>query len=53
MMDEAITRYAITVYPPGATYNYSNLGYGVLEEIIARVSGRPYEEFIRTRSSSR
>ena len=46
-MDEAISRYAITVYPPGATYNYSNLGYGVLEEIIARVSGRPYEEFMR------
>jgi CubicO group peptidase (beta-lactamase class C family) len=46
-MDEAITRYAITVYPPGATYSYSNLGYGVLEEIIAKVSGRPYEEFMR------
>jgi CubicO group peptidase (beta-lactamase class C family) len=46
-MDEAITRYAITVYPPGATYNYSNLGYGVLEEIIAKVSGRPYEDFMR------
>jgi CubicO group peptidase (beta-lactamase class C family) len=46
-MDEAITRYAITVYPPGATYNYSNLGYGVLEEIITKVSGQPYEEFMR------
>ena len=46
-MDEAITRYAITVYPPGAVYNYSNLGYGVLEEIIAKVSGRPYEQFMR------
>ena len=46
-MDEAITRYAITVFPPGAVYNYSNLGYGVLEEIIAKVSGRPYEEFMR------
>ena len=46
-MDEAITRYAVTVYPPGATYNYSNLGYGVLEEIIAKVSGRSYEDFMR------
>jgi CubicO group peptidase (beta-lactamase class C family) len=46
-MDEAITRYAVTVFPPGAVYNYSNLGYGVLEEIIAKVSGRPYEEFMR------
>jgi len=46
-MDESISRYAIAVYPPGAVYNYSNLGYGVLEEIIARVSGRTYEDFMR------
>ncbi|MGH7561848.1 MAG: serine hydrolase domain-containing protein [Gemmatimonadales bacterium] len=46
-MDEAITRYAIAVYPPGAVYNYSNLGYGVLEEIVAQVSGRPFEDFMR------
>ncbi|HEX6052467.1 MAG TPA: serine hydrolase domain-containing protein [Gemmatimonadaceae bacterium] len=46
-MDEAIARYAATVFPPGAAYSYSNLGYGVLEEIIAKVSGRPYEDFMR------
>lgn len=46
-MDEAITRYGVTVFPPGATYSYSNLGYGVLEEIIAKVSGRSYEDFMR------
>jgi len=46
-MDEAISRYAIAVYPPGAVYNYSNLGYGVLEEIIAKVSGKPYETFMQ------
>jgi CubicO group peptidase (beta-lactamase class C family) len=46
-MDEAIGRYAIAVYPPGAVYNYSNLGYGVLEEIVARASGRPFEDFMR------
>ena len=46
-MDEAISRYAIVVYPPGAVYNYSNLGYGVLEEIIAKVSGKPYETFMQ------
>ena len=46
-MDEAISRYAIVVYPPGAVYNYSNLGYGVLEEIITKVSGRPYETFMQ------
>jgi CubicO group peptidase (beta-lactamase class C family) len=46
-MDEAIDRYAITVFPPGEVYSYSNLGYGVLEEIIARVSGKSYEAFMR------
>jgi len=46
-MDEAISRYAIVVYPPGAVYSYSNLGYGVLEEIIAKVSGRAYETFMQ------
>ena len=46
-MDEAISRYALTVFPPGTAYSYSNLGYGVLEEIIAKVSGRSYEDFMR------
>jgi len=46
-MDEAISRYAIVVFPPGAVYSYSNLGYGVLEEIIAKVSGKPYETFMQ------
>ncbi|MDX2061001.1 MAG: serine hydrolase domain-containing protein, partial [Gemmatimonadales bacterium] len=46
-MDEAINRYAITVYPPGKVYNYSNLGYGVLDEVIARASGQTAEEFMR------
>ena len=46
-MDEAISRYAVMVFPPGAAYNYSNLGYGVLEEIVARVSGRSYEDYMR------
>lgn len=46
-MDVAISRYAIAVYPPAAVYNYSNLGFGVLEEIVARVSGRSFEDFMR------
>ena len=46
-MNEAIARYAITVYPPGALYDYSNLGYGVLETILERVTGRSYSEVVR------
>jgi CubicO group peptidase (beta-lactamase class C family) len=46
-MDEAIARYAVVVYPPGKVYNYSNLGYGVLDELIGKASGTSYEEFMR------
>jgi len=32
---------------PGESYNYSNLGYAVLESIIEHVSGKPYPEFLK------
>jgi CubicO group peptidase (beta-lactamase class C family) len=47
-MDEVIARYAITVYPPGSSYQYSNLGFGILDWIIERTSGRTYAEFMRS-----
>jgi D-alanyl-D-alanine carboxypeptidase len=34
---------------PGTKWEYSNLGYTVLAEIIARVSGRPWSEFMTER----
>jgi CubicO group peptidase (beta-lactamase class C family) len=46
-MDETIRRYANLVTIPGEKYEYSNLGFGILDYIIARVSGRPYEEYMR------
>jgi len=46
-MEETIRRYGILVRPPGEAYNYANLGYGILEYIIARVSGSSYEDFMR------
>jgi CubicO group peptidase (beta-lactamase class C family) len=46
-IDETIRRYAIVAWPANETYRYSNIGYGVLEALIARVSGRPYEVFLR------
>jgi CubicO group peptidase (beta-lactamase class C family) len=45
--DEAIRRYGILVYPPGETYFYSNLGYGILGHIISRVSGKAYADFMQ------
>ncbi|HKX17590.1 MAG TPA: serine hydrolase domain-containing protein, partial [bacterium] len=32
--------------PPGAYFSYSNEGFALLGEIVARVSGRPYERFV-------
>lgn len=32
---------------PGATYRYSNVGYGVLAAVVEVRSGKPYEAFLR------
>jgi len=37
----------VVMFPPGETVRYSNLGYGVLGEIIAHVSGQTYPDFMR------
>ncbi|HEX9582699.1 MAG TPA: serine hydrolase domain-containing protein [Gemmatimonadales bacterium] len=49
IMDETIARYGILVYPPGEAYQYSNLGYGIVDHIIERVSGLSYPDYLRTR----
>jgi len=47
-MDETILRYGIWLRAPGEQFQYSNLGFGILDYVIARVSGRaPYEDFMR------
>ena len=46
-MDSTIHRYAVAVYPPGAAYQYSNLGFGLLDYVIARKSGMTYADFMR------
>ena len=33
--------------PPSYTYEYSNTGYALLGAIISKVSGQPYQEYIR------
>ena len=45
--DETIARYGILVTPPGEVYEYSNLGYGIIDHIVSRVSGSPYADFMR------
>ncbi|WP_419862187.1 serine hydrolase domain-containing protein [Candidatus Palauibacter sp.] len=46
-MDETIRRYANLVTAPDERWNYSNLGYGILDYIIERVSGQSYMDFMR------
>lgn len=46
--DETIMRYANTVTAPGEKYQYSNLGFGILDYLVTRLSGKPYKEFMRT-----
>ena len=48
-MDETIARYGILVTAPGETFQYSNLGYGIIDYIISRTSGQSYPDFMRTR----
>jgi len=52
-MDETIHRYGNLVTAPGERYQYSNLGYGLLSDVISRASGKsadrlyPYADFMR------
>ncbi len=47
-MDESIAHYGIIVTPPGEAWEYSNLGYGIIDYIITRVSGRDYTDYMRS-----
>lgn len=46
-MDETIMRYGNLVTAPGERFQYSNLGYGLLDDVIARISGRSYADYMR------
>jgi hypothetical protein len=46
-MDETIRRYGILVTMPGEKYQYSNLGFGILDYVIERASGASYPTFMR------
>ena len=39
--------FAVLVTEPGERYHYSNLGYGLLEQVIAKVSGQSYAAFMK------
>jgi len=46
-MDETILRYGNLVTAPGERFQYSNLGFGILDYIIERISHKSYADFMR------
>jgi D-alanyl-D-alanine carboxypeptidase len=49
-IDVIKTAYPVAlVFAPGEKYQYSNLGYFVLAEVIHRVSGKPWGDFLSER----
>jgi CubicO group peptidase (beta-lactamase class C family) len=36
-------------FPPGTSWRYNNAGYVVLSEIVERVTGQPFGDFLKTR----
>jgi CubicO group peptidase (beta-lactamase class C family) len=46
-MAESIRRYGILVHPPGENYEYANFGFGILNYIIEKVSGRTFPDFMK------
>lgn len=46
--DVMIHRFGVLIWRPGERFDYSNLGYGVLGDVIRHVSGMRYGDFLRT-----
>jgi CubicO group peptidase (beta-lactamase class C family) len=46
--DETIRRYGFAAWAPGSEWGYSNLAFGILDHITARVTKTPWREFMET-----
>lgn len=46
-MDLSIVRYGHLVRIPGERYVYANFGYGLIDYVIERVSGKPFGTFLK------
>ena len=44
--EPSLSGYAAEIQPPGSRYTYSNLGFGVLGESVARISGQRFSDFL-------
>lgn len=45
-LPEQIRRYGFVAFPPGKTHHYSNFSMGILDQIIADVSGKSFADFM-------
>lgn len=45
--DDVIRGYGGVFAPPGEHYEYSNLGYGILSDVISRVSREPFAAYVQ------
>lgn len=45
-LDGLLARYGTPKYPIGGAARYSNLGYLILEKVIAEAAGRPFIDFV-------
>ena len=46
-MDETIRKFGHVVAVPGERFDYSNLGYGLLDYVVERSSGKTYGEYLQ------
>lgn len=46
--EDTLLHFGIIASPPGERYEYSNLDYAVLGEVVERVSSQPYGEYMRS-----
>lgn len=46
-------RQGVAVYRPLETFKYSNLGYAIVGQVIAAVSGQPYERYVEKQIARR
>jgi CubicO group peptidase (beta-lactamase class C family) len=44
-----LAQQAATVFPPGSRWRYSNSGYALLAMAVERLSGMPFQDFLRDR----
>ncbi len=49
LVDAALAVAPDLLFAPGQGYHYSNTGYVVLSVIVERITGSPFEDFVRTR----